>query len=124
MNSLKKALPILIIAALFSDAALAANTAQWGFVTALDTFREIISGPVAQGIAVLGIAGSAAALMFGTELNQFIKTLVTVVMVACILITTNGLVSWLSSTSGVTTTGAQISAAEVPVSVPVSIFFA
>lgn len=117
MHSLKKALPIILLAALFSDAAIASSTGQWGFVTALDTFRDIISGPVAQGIAVLGIAGSAAALMFGTELNQFIKTLVTVVMVACILITTNGLVSWLTSIGGVTSTGAQIASVQVPVSV-------
>lgn len=108
------------LAALFliSSSAFAATSGQWGFVSAIDQFREIISGPVAQGIAVLGIVACGIGLAFGGEMNQFLKTMVYVVMVVCLIITANGAVTWLGSLSGVTvSTGAQVA-----FSAPVSLF--
>lgn len=99
--------------ALVADAASASTmSGQWGFVTALQEFRDVMAGPLAQTIAVIGIVGSVAALVFGGEMNQLAKTMIYLVIAACILITANNMVSWIANISGTTmSSGAEIACA-------------
>lgn len=107
------ALALAAAAFLFAaDAACASTMSNWGFVTALQTFRDVMAGPLAQTIAVIGIVGSVAALMFGGELNQLSKTMIYLVIAACILITANNMVNWLGSVSNADmSSGAEIALA-------------
>ena len=105
-----KASHFVALATLFlmADMAMASSSGSWGFVTVLDDFRAVLSGPVARAIGVLGIVGSIGALMFGGELNSFTKTIVYVVLVAGVLLTANSFVDTVATAGGSYSSGAQV----------------
>lgn len=55
------------------------------YETALKTLTDSITGPVAWGLSVIGVVGSCAALLFGGDMNGFMRTAVLIVLVACFI---------------------------------------
>ena len=61
--------------ALVSNALVYASTSTTGlpWETPLETVKQSLTGPVAAGISVVGIAAGGMALVFGGELSEFAK---------------------------------------------------
>ncbi|MFC1185412.1 TrbC/VirB2 family protein [Pasteurella multocida] len=63
----------------------------------LTKVRNSVTGPVAFTLSIVGIVGAGALLIFGGEINGFIKTLVFIVLVAALLV---GAQNLLTSVTG------------------------
>ncbi len=72
----------------------------------LDKLKRSISGPVAFVIALLGIVACGATLIWGGEITEFTKRIIYVVLVVCLIVFANSLL-----------TGALFSGAVLPVDV-------
>lgn len=73
----------------------------------LATLKKSLTGPVATGIALVGIVGAGAALAFGGEISGFLKSIITLVLVVSLLIGGNTLLTKVfgaSEASGATIT--------------------
>ncbi len=58
----------------------------------LDQLSKSLSGPVAKSVALIGIVGSGATLIFGGEISGFLKTVIYLVLVCSLLILGNTLI--------------------------------
>jgi type IV secretion system protein TrbC len=81
--------------------ALAANAGGGGALpwdTPLSTLRQDITGPVAFTVSLLAMVACGAALVFGGEINEFIRRLITLVLVAAFLVGVTNLATALGIT--------------------------
>jgi type IV secretory pathway VirB2 component (pilin) len=90
------------------DPAMAADTTGGGgaglpWEAPLDKLKQSISGPVAFVIALLGVIASGATLIWGGEISEFTRRIIYVVLVICIIVFANTLL-----------TGALFSGAVIP----------
>lgn len=69
----------------------------------LATLRKSVSGPVAFAVALLGIIGCGGTLIWGGEVSEFARRMIFLVLVICILVFANTML-----------TGALFSGAMVP----------
>lgn len=69
----------------------------------LDKLRRSFSGPVAFTISLLGLIATGATLIWGGEISEFMRRIIYVILVICIIVFANGLL-----------TGALFSGAVVP----------
>lgn len=61
----------------------------------LQTLQRSITGPVALAISVLGIFVCGAALIFGGEINEFVRKIIMVVLVIALLVASASVLSSL-----------------------------
>ena len=61
----------------------------------LGSLRDSITGPFAFTVAVVGIVVAGAVLIFGGELNGFVRTLVFIILVMSLIVGVNNLMSGL-----------------------------
>lgn len=66
----------------------------------LTTLKNSLTGPVAFTISILGIVGCGAVLIFGGQINDFIRTIIFIVLVAALLVAANNLLSGLGYGNG------------------------
>lgn len=59
----------------------------------LAKLRQSISGPVAFAIALLGIIACGATLIWGGEVSEFVRRIIYVVMVVCVIVFANSLLT-------------------------------
>lgn len=77
----------------------------------LKKIRDSISGPVAFAIALLGIIACGATLIWGGEVSEFTRRIIYVVLVVCIIVFANAM---LTTTIGaVVPTDANITASDL-----------
>lgn len=76
----------------------------------LDRLKQSISGPVAFVIALLGIIACGATLIWGGEVSEFTRRIIYVVLVVCIIVFANTLL-----------TGALFSGAAVPANAQITV---
>lgn len=74
----------------------------------LDRLRQSISGPVAFIIALLGIIACGATLIWGGEISEFTRRIIYVVLVVCLIVFANTLL-----------TGALFSGAVIPAGIEI-----
>lgn len=86
-----------------SDAGSGGGGAGLPWEKPLDMLKKSISGPVAFVIALFGIIACGATLIWGGEVSEFARRIVYVVLVVCLLVFANTLL-----------TGAMFSGAMVP----------
>jgi type IV secretion system protein VirB2 len=81
---------LIIIAAIFFAPALAhaASTGGSGleWETPLQKIRDSVTGPVAYAISLLGIVVTGAILVFGGEINEFVRRLIMLVLVISLMV--------------------------------------
>ncbi len=101
---------LLVLAAvvIFGDAAHAADATSGGgaglpWEGPLAKLRQSVSGPVAFGIALMGIVATGATLIWGGEVSEFTRKMVFIVLVVCIIVFANTML-----------TGALFSGATIP----------
>jgi type IV secretion system protein TrbC len=82
-----------------AHAASAGGALPWD--TPLTTLKTDITGPVAFTISLLAMVACGAALMFGGEINEFIRRLIMVVIVAAFLVGVTNLASALGITGAI-----------------------
>lgn len=72
------------------------QTSNLPFVAPLIKIENAITGPIAQSMSLLGIAGAGIALIFGGEIGQFTRSLIFIVLVVSIVVGAKNLMSALS----------------------------
>ncbi|MEJ2116618.1 MAG: TrbC/VirB2 family protein [Alphaproteobacteria bacterium] len=77
------------------DAAFAQTALPWE--TPLETLTNSIKGPVAYFISLLGIVVAGAMLIFGGEINEFVRRLIMLVLVISLIIFSSNVLSTLFS---------------------------
>lgn len=96
------ALAGLALAAVHPDVAHAATTGgtlPWD--GPLTTLRNDITGPVAFTISLLAMVACGAALVFGGEINEFVRRIIMLVMVVALITGVVGVASALGITGAV-----------------------
>ena len=79
------------------------------YETWLNKLRESATGPVAFTVSIIGIIGAGAGLIFGGEINGFLKSIVFIVLVMALLVGANSLMSSLFGRGAEITTTASTS---------------
>ncbi|ADP70349.1 Conjugal transfer protein TrbC [Rhodomicrobium vannielii ATCC 17100] len=94
------ALLFLLIA--FPEHAFASSTGsglQWE--TPLQKLRDSITGPVAYAVSLMGIVVTGAILVFGGEINEFVRRVIMLVLVVSLMVFATDLLSTLFSAGAV-----------------------
>ena len=82
------ALLLLALIVLFPALAHAASTGGSGleWETPLQKIRDSVTGPVAYAISLLGIVVTGAILVFGGEINEFVRRIIMLVLVISLMV--------------------------------------
>lgn len=96
------ALLLLIVA----HPAFASNTSGGGlpFDDWFTKIRQSVTGPFAFTASIVGLVGAGATLIFGGDMNGFLRTLIFIVLVLCFLVAAQNTIS------AITGQGAEITA--------------
>ena len=77
----------------YTDVAIAISGAEGAeghdspFFSPVDRMINLLTGPLARAVVIVAMVGAGAALIFqGGEMKDFIKTLLMIVVVACIMV--------------------------------------
>ena len=79
----------------------------------LDKLKQSISGPVAFVIALLGIIACGATLIWGGEVSEFTRRIIYVVLVVCVIVFANTLLTGAMFSGAVVPSDAQITASDL-----------
>jgi type IV secretory pathway VirB2 component (pilin) len=92
---------LLLLAA--PDAAEAAASGGSGlpWETPLETLRDSITGPVAYAISLMGVVVAGATLVFGGEINDFVRRIIMLVLVISLIIFSTNILSTLFNAGAV-----------------------
>jgi type IV secretory pathway VirB2 component (pilin) len=93
---------LALVAAVLVSPSLAHATTTGGSLpwdTPLQTLETDIKGPVAYGLALLGIVASGGMLIFGGEISEFTRRIMYVVLVAAIILGAASLLTTLFTTA-------------------------
>jgi type IV secretion system protein VirB2 len=94
---------VLTIAVLFHPVAAHASSTggslPWD--TPLTTLKNDITGPVAFTISLLAMVACGAALVFGGEINEFIRRIIMLVLVSAFIVGVTNLASALGITGAI-----------------------
>jgi type IV secretion system protein TrbC len=82
-------LTLLVVLLAVPDAAQAAASGGGGlpWETPLQTLRDSITGPVAYAISLMGVVVAGATLVFGGEINDFVRRII--MLISLIIFSTN-----------------------------------
>ena len=101
-------LPLLLLArvigaALYPSAARAAAAGGGGLPwdTPLTTLKNDLTGPVAFTISLLAMVACGAALVFGGEINEFVRRIIMLVLVCAFIVGVTNLASALGITGAI-----------------------
>lgn len=97
-HMLKQISLFLSVLAFCSLSAAYAKSTGMPYEGVLSELSESLTGPVAKAIALIGIVGSGAALIFGGEISGFLKSVIYLVLVCSILIVGSTIVGKFTST--------------------------
>lgn len=75
--------------------------------------RDSISGPIAFGIALLGIIATGATLIWGGEISEFTRRIIYVVLVVCIIVFANSMLTGTLFSGATIPAGAAVSPADL-----------
>ncbi len=92
---------ILLAPALAHAATTGGGNLPWE--TPLQTIETSIKGPVAYGLALLGIVASGGMLIFGGEISEFTRRIMYVVLVAGVILGAASLITTLFTTAALVT---------------------
>lgn len=96
---------LLIVAFTFAFTSYAHASASAGgglpYEAWLTKLQQSMTGPVAFSVSLIGIVGAGGVLIFGGELNAFLRTLVFIVLVMALLVGANTMMSGIFGTGAV-----------------------
>lgn len=92
---------VLAVSLLFPEPSQAASTgAGLPWETPLQTITRSIQGPVAYGISLLALIGCGGTLVWGGEINDFLRRGILLVLVISLIVFATNLMSSLFNSSG------------------------
>ena len=95
----------LVLSPLVLDVPDAAQAAASGgglpWETPLQTLRDSITGPVAYAISLMGVVVAGATLVFGGEINDFVRRIIMLVLVISLIIFSTNILSTLFNAGAV-----------------------
>jgi type IV secretion system protein VirB2 len=91
------ALALVLFAPSLAHATTTGGNLPWD--TPLQTLETDIKGPVAYGLALLGIVASGGMLIFGGEISEFTRRLIYIVLVAAVILGAASLMTTLFTTA-------------------------
>ena len=91
------ALALVLLAPSLAHATTTGGNLPWD--TPLQTLENDIKGPVAYGLALLGIVASGGMLIFGGEISEFTRRLIYIVLVAAVILGAASLMTTLFTTA-------------------------
>jgi len=99
----------IVLLLLFTEPSFASSTSGGGlpFDSWLTTISNSITGPFAFSVSIIGLVAAGAALIFGGDMNGFMRSLIFIVLVLAFIIAAK------NTLSAITGTGAQISSTTV-----------
>ena len=94
---------VLVLVLAVPDAAQAAASGGGGlpWETPLQTLRDSITGPVAYAISLMGVVVAGATLVFGGEINDFVRRIIMLVLVISLIIFSTNILSTLFNAGAV-----------------------
>jgi type IV secretion system protein TrbC len=95
---------VLALALLASSTAADAASSGGGglpWETPLQTLRDSITGPVAYAISLMGVVVAGATLVFGGEINDFVRRIIMLVLVISLIIFSTNILSTLFNAGAV-----------------------
>ena len=103
-NRVLFAMGLSLVFLLLTDPVFASTSSGGGlpFDTWLTKIRSSITGPFAFTAAIIGLVGAGAGLIFGGDMNGFLRTLIFVVLVMAFLVAAQ------NTLSAITGQGAEI----------------
>jgi type IV secretion system protein VirB2 len=93
------ALMAISVVLTLGDAAFATGSSKMPWETGLTSLQTSITGPVATVISLVAIVGAGAALIFGGNIQGFLRTAVYIVLVVGLIISANNLLTALGYTA-------------------------
>ena len=96
-------LGVLFAFALAPDIAAAATGGGGGlpWETPLQTIRDSIAGPVAYAVSLMGIVVAGATLVWGGEINEFVRRMIMLILVISLIIFASNILSTLFNAGAV-----------------------
>jgi type IV secretory pathway VirB2 component (pilin) len=88
---------VMLVAPGLAHATTTGGSLPWD--TPLTTLETDIKGPVAYGLALLGIVASGGMLIFGGEISEFTRRIMYVVLVAALILGAASLLTTLFTTA-------------------------
>jgi type IV secretion system protein VirB2 len=94
---------LIVLMMVHSDQASAGSTGSSNlpWETPLQKVRDSITGPVAYAISLLGIVVTGAILVFGGEINEFVRRIIMLVLVVSLMVFATDLLSTLFNAGAV-----------------------
>jgi len=83
-----------------AQAAFASTGSGLPWETPLQTINSSVSGPLAGSVATVGIVGGGCMMMFGSEMNHMLKTILNFACAGAVALGGAKIVSTLFTTSG------------------------
>ncbi|AWK15061.1 TrbC/VirB2 family protein [Candidatus Fukatsuia symbiotica] len=77
----------------FATQVTSAGADSLPFDTYLTKIRTSVSGPFAFAAAIIGLVGAGAALIFGGEMNGFLRSLIFAVLVVSFIVTADSMLT-------------------------------
>jgi type IV secretion system protein VirB2 len=95
--SLALLLALMVLTVFPADHAFASTSGSSGlqWETPLEKVRDSITGPVAYAISLLGIVVTGAILVFGGEINEFVRRVIMLVLVVSLMVFATDILSTL-----------------------------
>jgi len=103
-SALAIGLAIGLVAVSMPHLALASSASTGGglpYESFITNVTKSVSGPLAYGIALLGVAGAGGTLIFGGDLNGFLRVIILLVCFAALLISAPALLTAISGAGAV-----------------------
>lgn len=89
---------LLLIASLLGSGDVLASSGTGGglpYESWLESLRNSITGPVAFTFAIIGIVGTGGALIFGGDLNGFLRSMIFLVLIIALIVASQNIMSGL-----------------------------
>ncbi len=106
MNSNKQLVLLFVVFTLCliaADSAFASNSGGGGgglpYEAGLEKIKNSMTGPVASTVSLTGVVAAGATLIFGGELNAFLRTIIFLVLVVSLVVGANNIID-LATGSG------------------------
>lgn len=91
---------LLLALAALPGIALAQGTGGLPYESGLSQLVESITGPVAFGTSVIGVVAAGAMLIFGGDMNGFMRSIVFLVLVIGLIVSATSILSTMFNVTG------------------------
>lgn len=71
------------------------------FVGVMDKLQKQLTGPFAFSLSIVGIVAAGAMLIFGGDMNGFMRTLIFLVLVIAVIVGAGNIMNFISSSAAV-----------------------